>query len=117
MKKVIIFIKAGPYGMASPGEGFRAVIGLAGMGFEVHTVLIDDGVFVLKKGQAPEKIEMHNLEEAYSSIPDFDAKLYAYKPSLDDRGLTKDMIIDAEIIDRDALKKLLDSVDATVTFV
>ncbi len=117
MKKTIILIRAAPYGMASAGEGFRGIIGVAGMGIETHAVLIDDGVFVAKKGQNPSKIEMQKLEDAYKSLSDFGAKLYIHKESAEIRGVSQEETIEAEWIDTLRLKELINSVDAVVTFV
>jgi len=115
-KKVIILIRTAPYGMASAGEGFRAIIGLAGMGVETHAVLADDGVLVAKKGQDPEVLGMHKLEDAYSQVADFGAKLYLHLPSLEERGLGAEDCVSAETLDDDGLRELVAAVDHVITF-
>ncbi len=115
-KKVMILIRTAPYGMASAGEGFRAIIGLAGMGVETHAVLADDGVLVAKKRQNPEALGMHKLEDAYSQLGDFGAKLYVHEPSLTERGLLKDDCISVEFITNDELRELISKVDHVITF-
>lgn len=115
-KKVLVLIRTSPYGMASAGEGFRAIIGLAGMGVETHAVLADDGVLIAHKGQNPEVLEMHKLEEAYSQLADFGAKLYVHLPSLAERGLLKDDLISVEFLTDDKLRELISEVDHVLTF-
>jgi len=115
-KKVVILVRAAPYGMASAGEGFRAIIGLAGMGIETHAVLAEDGVLVAIKGQNPDALAMHKLEDAYSQVPEFGAKLYVHTPSLDERGLLKADCIGVEYVDDDELRDLISSADHVITF-
>lgn len=116
VKKVLILIRTSPYGMASAGEGFRAIIGLAGMGVETHAVLVDDGILVAHKGQDPEVLGMHKLEDAYSQVADFGAQLYVHEPSLGERGLLKDDCISVEFLTDDKLRELISTVDHVITF-
>ncbi|NLI97615.1 hypothetical protein GX441_03025 [bacterium] len=115
-KKVIVLIRTSPYGMATAGEGFRAIIGLAGMGVETHAVLADDGVLVALKDQSPEALGMHKLSEAYSQLSDFGARLYLHSPSLDARGISVQNCITAETLDDQALASLIASVDHVISF-
>jgi tRNA 2-thiouridine synthesizing protein C len=115
-RKVMILIRAAPYGMATAGEAFRAIIGLAGMGIETHAVLADDGVLVAHKGQSPDALGMHNLSQAYSQLRDFGAKLYVHLESLTQRGLLQEECISVEFITDDRLRELIASVDHVITF-
>jgi len=115
-KKVMILIRSAPYGMATAGEGFRALIGLVSMGIQTHVVLADDGVLVAHKGQAPEALAMHKLEDAYSQLADFGAKLYVHLPSIVQRGLLKDDCISVEFISDEKLRELISEVDHVITF-
>lgn len=117
MKKATVLIRAAPYGMASAGEGFRGIIGLGGLGVETHAVLMDDGVFVAKKGQNPSKIEMQKLEDAYKAVSDFGAKLYIHKESAEVRQVSQEETVEAEWIDTPKLRELINSVDVVVSFV
>ncbi|MCJ7618130.1 MAG: DsrE family protein [Desulfobacterales bacterium] len=116
MNKVCVLIRVGPYGMAASGEGFRVIIGLASFGVETSVILLDDGVFVAIKGQNPSLIEMQSIEKAYDSLGDFGAKLYIYRGSMEERGISETEIIDAELIDEDNLKTMLNNTDAVITF-
>ena len=115
-KKVLILIRTSPYGMATAGEGFRAIIGLAGMEVKTHAVLVDDGVFIAHKGQNPDALEMHKLEDTYAQVGDFGAKLYVHLASLTQRGLLKEDCIPVEFIDDDKLRELISEVDHVITF-
>jgi len=115
-KKVVILVRSAPYGMATAGEAFRAIIGMAGMGVETHAVLVDDAVLVALKGQNPEALGMHRMDEVYSQLADFNAKLYVHLPSLDYRSLPKDNCIEAQMIDNADLRELIASVDHVITF-
>jgi tRNA 2-thiouridine synthesizing protein C len=115
-KKVLVLIRTAPYGMATAGEGFRAIIGLAGMGVETHAVFADDGVLVALKGQNPSALGMHNLEDAYSQLADFGAKLYVHIPSLAQRGLLQEDCIGVKFLSDDKLRELIWKVDHVITF-
>lgn len=115
-KKVMILVRTAPYGMATAGEAFRAIIGLAGMGVETHAVLADDGVLVAHKGQSPDALGMHNLSQAYSQLASFGAKLYVHLPSLFERGLLQEECISVEFISDENLRELISSVDHVITF-
>jgi sulfur relay protein TusC/DsrF len=116
VKKVIVLIRTSPYGMATAGEGFRAIIGLAGMGVETHAVLVDDGVLVALNDQNPDSLGMHKLSDAYSQLADFGAKLYLHTPSLDLRGISTEYCISAQTLDDNQLAELVSSVDHVVSF-
>ncbi|MBN2379149.1 DsrE family protein [candidate division WOR-3 bacterium] len=115
-KKVIILVRAAPYGMASAAEGFRVIIGLTGMGLDTHAVLVDDGVLVSLKGQAPSDLGMHKLEDAYSQLQDFGARLYVHTPSLEERGILEEDCIGVEPIDDDELGNMISTADHIITF-
>lgn len=115
-KKVMILIRSAPYGMATAGEGFRALIGLVSMGIQTHVVLADDGVMVALKNQSPEVLDMNNLVDLYAQLPGLGAKLYLYHPSLADHGISPDDCIEAEVLGDEKLRELISVVDHVITF-
>jgi len=117
MAKITIMVRSAQYGMATAGEGFRAIIGTAGMGFDTYAVLIDDGVFVALKDQNAEKIEMHNLAEAYKQISDFGAHLIIHKESMEKRDISEYEIIAGKIIDTKELKNILRESKFVISFI
>lgn len=116
VKTILILIRCAPYGTASAGEGFRAVIALAGMGIRTRVVLADDGVMVARKNQQPGALGMHKLEDVYSQLADFKAKLYLHQPSLEERGISPDDCIQADVLDDDKLGELLSRADHVLSF-
>ena len=116
MEKALFLVRSAPYGTASSGEAYRAIIGLGGMGTPTSVVLMCDGVYNVKKGQNPEKLDMHPIEKAYETLAEYDIKLYILKKSLEERNLTFDQILDAEIIECDKLKALIDEHDCVISF-
>lgn len=116
MEKALFLVRSAPYGTASSGEAYRAIIGLGGMGLPTSVVLMCDGVFNAVKGQEPAELDMQPIEKAYESISEFDVTLYILDKSAEDRGLNKEGLIDAEIIDCDKLKQLIDDHDCVISF-
>ena len=113
---IVFLIRTCPYGMASAAEAYRAVIGVAGMGLATKAVFVEDGVYSIVKNQKPETIDMHPIVEAYKQVGEFGAKLYIHKESMEQRGLNSDEIIEAEIIDTEELKKIIEGAKHIVTF-
>jgi sulfur relay protein TusC/DsrF len=116
MKKVVFLIRTAPYGMAAAGEGFRAIIAAAGMEIKTAAAFVEDGVFVAKTNQHPEKIGMSKLEAAYKQIPDFGAQLYIHRESAKERGLREAETIPAHWISTEELKNIINSADAVISF-
>ncbi len=116
MEKALFLVRSAPYGTASSGEAYRAIIGLGGLGLPTTVVLLCDGVFNAVKGQEPADLDMQPIEKAYESISEFDVSLYILDKSIDERELNKEGLIEAEIIDCDKLKQLIDDHDCVISF-
>ncbi|MDD3626372.1 MAG: DsrE family protein [bacterium] len=116
MEKALFLVRTAPYGTASSGEAYRAIIGLGGMGIDTYVILICDGVFNAVKGQSPEKLDMHPIEKAYMNLKDFDVKLYIHKESLDERSLSPEQVLDAEIITTEKVNQLLNEIPCVISF-
>ena len=86
------------------------------MDVETSAVLLDDGVFIALKNQDPTGIEMKSLELAYTSLEEFGVDLSVHKESMEKRGIKEDEIIEAKVLDTDGIRKLINSVEAVVTF-
>ena len=116
MQNALFLVRSAPYGTASSGEAYRAIIGLGGLGLPTSVVLICNGVFNAVKGQEPAELDMQAIEGAYNSLGEFDVSLYILDKSIDDRGLNKEGLIEAEIIDCDKLKQLIEDHDCVISF-
>lgn len=117
MRKVIVLVNAAPYGTATPAEAYRTIQGLAGMGIETSCVLMGDGVFILKKEQNPEEIDMQKLSEAYKGLSEFDVKIYVCADSLRERGLKEEDLEGVfKVVGCDEINNLLDTHHCVLTF-
>ncbi|MBD3287033.1 hypothetical protein GF359_10290 [candidate division WOR-3 bacterium] len=115
-KTILILLRSCPYGMATAAEGYRVIIGLAGMGLRIHAVLLEDGVLVALKGQNPSGLGMHELSQVFAKLTEFGADLYVHTPSVTERGLSEAGFIDSNLIDDEELKDLITSADHVITF-
>jgi len=81
-------------------------------------LFIDDGVYQLKKEQAPEGIEFKNFSKTYRALEMYDVeKLYVEKESLEERGIgVDDMLVDVEVIPSTEVKALVDQHDVVLSF-
>ena len=116
MKKIMVLIRSAPHGTTNVGEGLRAGIALAGMDLETTIVLMNDAVFASMKGQAPDAIGTTPLNESIQNAEQFGARLVVHRESLQQRGLGKDDLLEVEILGTEGIAKLVNEVDATITF-
>lgn len=91
--------RRGPYGSVYAQEALE--IALVGGAFDqrISLALIDDGVFLLRRGQDPTGLRMKRFTAAYRALGDFDVhRVYVERESLEARGMTGDdlMAITAE---------------------
>ncbi len=109
--QVAVLMRKAPYGSAYSAEGIRSVIGLGAFELDVSLVFVDDGVYVLVKGQDPTEIEAKPLGEAFSRLSDFGVtKLYVHEGSLKERGLkVEDLAVEVEVIDDAGVAEALES--------
>lgn len=115
-KKILILDRRPPYGTVFAVEGFLAGIAMTSMDLPTDLVLVDDGVWGAVKGQAPDAISQSCVEAALASASGFDLKVSVHKESLEERGIDPGKLIEAEIIDDDALSGLVKTADAIMTF-
>lgn len=118
MKKVTVLMRKAPYGSVYSAEGFRAIMGLGVFEMDVRVAFVDDGVYVLLKGQDPSKLEMKALGDGFPMLPDFEVnQFYVHAPSLEERGLgTADLVMDVEALDNAGFAQLLEESDAVLPF-
>ena len=118
MKKATILMRKAPYGSVYSAEGFRAIMGLGVFEMDVCVVFVDDGVYVLLKGQNPSQLEMKPLGDGFPMLSEFDVdQFYVHAPSLKERGLaTEDLVIDVEVVDDGGIARLLGQSDVVLPF-
>ena len=117
-KRFLYIMRRPPHGSIFAQEGLDTV--LIGAAFEqsVSLLFLDDGVFVLKRGQAPEGIGLKNFARGFRALPDYDVEhIYAEDRSLAERGLTPaDLIMEVEPVSPQRAGALIDAHDIVLTF-
>ena len=110
-KKIAIVLRSPPHGTLYPCEGLRMTVALSG-DMEPITILMGDGVFAFLKDTDKTMYKGH-----FDFVKGIDLELFVDKRALDERGLTKDDLIDGfEIKEHDEILKILTSMDAVIPF-
>jgi tRNA 2-thiouridine synthesizing protein C len=107
--QVAVLMRKAPYGSVYTAEGFRSIMGIGVFEMDVSVIFVDDGVYALVKGQDPSALDMKSLGDGFPMLPEFEvSKFYVHDQSLAERGLTTaDLVMDVEVVDRDAVARLL----------
>lgn len=110
-KKIMFINRRGPYGSVYAQEGLE--IALVGAAFEQETslALIDDGVFLLRRGQDTAGIHMKQFTAAYRALGDYGVhRIYVERESLQARGMSGEdlMVVPAGDEDRDPERDLVE---------
>ena len=110
-KNVCIVLRKPPIGTLYPCEGLRMSVALAG-DMEPITVAMGDGVYAFLKGADKTMYQMH-----YDFIKEVDLDVLVDKKSLDERGLTKDDLIDGlEVKEHKEILEIFRSMHAVIPF-
>ncbi len=117
-EQVAILMRKAPYGSVYAAEGFRSMMGIGVFEMDISVIFVDDGVYTLVKGQAPEALDMKALGEGFPMLPDFGVeKFYVHDQSLNERGLSADdLVVDVEILDDAGVARLLEVSGAVLPF-
>jgi len=110
-KNVVILLRQPPHGTLYPVEGLRMSVAVSG-DFEPITIAINDGVYTFLKDVDKTMYSMH-----IKFLKDIDLEIYVDKKSLDERGLTKEDLIDSvEIKEHSEILELLAGSTVTIPF-
>ena len=117
-KRFLYLLRRPPHGSIFAQEGLETV--LIGAAFEqsVSLLFLDDGVFVLKRGQDPGEIGLKDFAKGFRALPDYDVeRIYVEERSLAERGLTPaDLIMDVETVSSERAGALIDAHDVVLSF-
>ena len=117
-KKFLYLMRRAPHGSIFAQEGLETV--LIGAAFEqrVSLLFLDDGVFVLKRGQEPAAVGLKDFARGFRALPDYDVEhLYVEEGSLAERGLAAaDLVMDVELVDSERAGELIDDHDVVLSF-
>jgi len=115
---LMIYCTHGTYGRDDDSYGalLAANIALA-KGLKTTLVLLDDGVFLVKKEQNPDKIGLPNNLNEIQDFIDLGGTIIAIKDSIIERGVLPEELVDEVlIISFDDLIKYLDENSLFLTF-
>lgn len=118
MNTVAVVMRKAPYGSVYTAEGFRTLMGIAVFEMDISVVFMDDGVYALLKGQAPQKLDMKPLGDGFPMLTEFDVKrFYVHDESLKERGLTTDdLLMDVEVVDGARIAEILEAAGKVLPF-
>ena len=117
VKKFCYVNRKAPYGTVYALESLEMVLIAAAFDQDVSVVFMDDGVYQIKKDQETDAIGMKNFSKTYRALEGYDVeKLYVSKESMEERSLTTDdLLVDVEVLDRDALSALMAEQEVVIT--
>jgi tRNA 2-thiouridine synthesizing protein C len=107
-KNVVILLRQPPHGTLYPVDGLRMTVAVSA-DFDPITIAINDAVYTFTKEVDKTMYDMH-----IEFINNIDLDIFVDKKSLDERGLTKDDLIDdVEVKEHGEILKMI--ADSTVT--
>ncbi len=107
-KNIVILLRQPPHGTLYPVEGLRMSVAVCA-DFDPITIAINDGVYTFTKNVDKTMYSMH-----IDFLKNIDLDIFVDKKSLDERGLSKDDLIDqVEVKEHVEILKML--ADSTVT--
>lgn len=115
---LLVFCTHGTYGRDDDLYGALLASNAAlAKGLKVTLVLVEDGVFTGKKNQNTSKIGLPNSLEEIQDFIDLGGRLIVDATSLEERGISKDEIIEkAEIIPFKSITTLVEEHSISLTF-
>ena len=117
-KRLLYLMRRPPHGSIFAQEGLETV--LIGAAFEqaVSLLFLDDGVFVLKRGQAPAAAGLKDFARGFRALPDYEVeRLWVEDRSLAVRGLTAaDLLMDVEVVTPQQAGEIIEAHDVVLTF-
>ncbi len=116
MKLAVILTKP-PYGDIQAAEAVRHAMGALSEDIEVTLVLVDDGVFLTKKGQDVGNSGYTDLAEAVTDLMDMGCDVLVEKVSLREVGLDTDDILDnIKVVNGYEISETVKEADKTMIF-
>jgi tRNA 2-thiouridine synthesizing protein C len=110
-KEVVILLRQPPHGTLYPVEGLRMSVAVSA-DFDPITIAINDGVYTFLKDVDKTMYSMH-----IDFLKNIDLDIYVDKKSLDDRGLTKDDLIEqVEVKEHGEILKMIENSTVTIPF-
>jgi len=110
-KEIVILLRQPPHGTLYPVEGLRMSVAVSA-DFDPITIAINDGVYTFIKDTDKAMYSMH-----IDFLKNIDLDIYVDKKSLDERGLTKeDLIEQVEVKEHGEILKMIENSTVTIPF-
>ena len=93
-RKILFINRRGPYGSIYAHEALE--VALIGGAFDqrISLALIDDGVFLLRRGQDSRHLGMKQFTATYRALKDFGVhRVYVERESMLDRGMNEESLV------------------------
>jgi tRNA 2-thiouridine synthesizing protein C len=117
VKKFMFVNRKAPYGTVYALEVLEMVLISAAFDQDVHIAFLDDGIYQIKKGQAPADAGMKNFSPTFRALEGYDIeKLYVEREGLAERGLTEtDLLVPVEVVSRADMARLMGEMDVILS--
>ncbi|SPJ15107.1 Intracellular sulfur oxidation protein DsrF [Burkholderiales bacterium] len=117
-KKFMLVNRRAPHGTIYALEALEVVLIAATFDQDVSMAFLDDGVYVLVKGQKTTGLEIKNFSPTFRALDDYDVnKLYVERQSLEQRGLDADsLLVPVQVLDAKQLGELMAQQDVVLSF-
>ena len=117
VKRFLYVNRKAPHGTIYALEVLEMVLISAMFEQDVHIAFLDDGVFQIKKNQAPAHLEMKDFSKTYRALEGYGIeKVFVEKESMEERGLeSSDLMIPVAVIGRKEMVDLMESADVVLS--
>lgn len=119
MKRVAFVFRSAPHGSTSGREGLDALLATSALSEDIGVFFVGDGVLQLLLNQQPAKVLGRDYIATFRVLPLYDIEqCFLCAASLSERGLSaqSSWVIDAEVLESDALREKLNQYDVVLTF-
>ena len=117
--KTLLFLnRRAPHGSIHAQEALDAVLMASAYEQHIELLFIDDGVYQLLAGQAPQAAGLKNFAAGFRALEMYEVKdLYAERESLQIRGINEqDLLVPIKLLDRAQCSHKLDAADVVLSF-
>lgn len=117
VKRFLYVNRKAPHGTIYALEVLEMVLISAMFEQDVHIAFLDDGVFQIKKNQAPARLEMKDFSKTYRALEGYGIeKVFVEKESMEERGLaSSDLVIPVAVIGRKEMMDLMELADVVLS--
>ena len=119
MKRIAFVFTSAPHGSASGREGLDALLATSALSEDIGVFFVGDGVCQLLAGQTPDTVLARDYISTFKILPLYDIEnCWLCGESLRERGLgeSQSWVLDAEVLESQALRQKLDDYDVVLTF-